>query len=111
MDSCIICYENKNLITPKNCKCKITFHEICLDKMKKSLNIDCPMCRNKIKIYNNQNYYINQNRYYNEDRIHPIINFIKFVSILFIMIIILVIFYFIFIAINFLSYLFSWFFF
>jgi len=93
MDSCIICYENNNLIIPKNCKCKITFHENCLDKMKKSLNIDCPMCRNKIMIFNKsetntRNYNLN----YNENRIHPIIYFIYIITLLLLIIFILIIF-------------------
>lgn len=48
MDSCIICYEDKNLILPQNCKCKIMMHKQCLDKMIDCLDIDCPSCRHKI---------------------------------------------------------------
>lgn len=93
MDSCIICYENNNLIIPENCKCKITFHKSCLDKMKQSLNIDCPMCRNKIIIYNRSKI---DNRNYNENRIHPIIYFIQIITIIFLLVFILLIFNFIF---------------
>lgn len=97
MDSCIICYENNNLIIPENCKCKITFHESCLDKMKQSLNIDCPMCRNKIIIYNRSKIDIrNYPRNYNENRIHPIIYFIQIITIIFLLVFILLIFNFIF---------------
>lgn len=56
MDSCIICYENKNLILPQNCKCKIMMHKQCLDKMIDCLDIDCPSCRHKIikkNVYSN----------------------------------------------------------
>jgi hypothetical protein len=62
MDSCIICYEDKDLFI-NNCKYKCIFniHQKCLDKMKEISNIDCPICRNKIyKInYNNYNYNYN----------------------------------------------------
>jgi len=71
MDSCIICYEDKNLILPPNCKCKLVLHKICLEKMIQSLNIDCPMCRNKIK---NIKMII-----YNDDRIHPLLNISKII--------------------------------
>jgi DNA-directed RNA polymerase subunit RPC12/RpoP len=98
MDSCIICYGNNNLIIPQNCKCKITFHKICLEKMKQSLNIDCPMCRHKIMIYNNKN----QNRIYNEDRIHPLIYFIQIVTIILLLVSVLSILSFILMILNFL---------
>jgi hypothetical protein len=56
MDSCIICYEDNNLILPKNykCKCKYSIHQLCFDKMKEISQIDCPICRNKI--YRNYNF-------------------------------------------------------
>ena len=56
MDSCIICYEDKNLILPQNCNCKIMLHKQCLDKMIECLDIDCPSCRHKIikkNVYSN----------------------------------------------------------
>ena len=56
MDSCIICYEDKNLILPQNCNCKIMLHKQCLDKMIECLEIDCPSCRHKII---KKNIYIN----------------------------------------------------
>ena len=49
MDSCIICFEDNNLIKPQNCNCKIYMHTHCLEKMIKCLNIDCPLCRHKIE--------------------------------------------------------------
>lgn len=61
MDSCIICYENKDLLLNK-CKytCIFNIHQKCLDEMKEISNIDCPICRNKIyKInYNYNNNYV-----------------------------------------------------
>jgi len=66
MDSCIICYEDKNLILPQNCNCKIMLHKQCLDKMIECLDIDCPSCRHKIikkNVYiNNQNNYSHYSR-------------------------------------------------
>jgi len=88
MDSCIICYESNNLIIPQNCKCKTTFHEICLEKMKKSLKIDCPICRNKIIIYDNSK---TRDINYNENRIHPIIYLIQMLTILSLLIFMLLI--------------------
>jgi hypothetical protein len=101
MDSCIICYENNNLIIPKNCKCKITFHESCLEKMKKSLHIDCPMCRNKIIIYNKSKI---DTRNHNENRIHPLIYFIQIIAIILLLVLILLLFNFVLFIIKFLSY-------
>ena len=63
MESCIICYEDKDLLLNK-CKynCIFNIHQQCLDKMKELSNINCPICRNKIyKINFNNNY----NNYYN----------------------------------------------
>lgn len=92
MDSCIVCYEDKNLILPPNCQCKIVLHKICLEKMIQSLNIDCPMCRNKIK-----NYKVIIN---NDDRTHPLINLPKIIFTL-LMIFFLILLSFIFLIINF----------
>jgi len=62
MASCIICYEDKNLLL-NNCKYKCIFkiHQKCLDKMKEISNIDCPICRNKIYKINFNNYNYNYN--------------------------------------------------
>ena len=66
MDSCIICYEDKNLILPQNCNCKIMLHKQCLDKMIECLDIDCPSCRHKIikknVYFNNQINYVHYSR-------------------------------------------------
>jgi hypothetical protein len=62
MASCIICYEDKDLLL-NNCKynCIFNIHQRCLDKMKEISNIDCPICRNKIYKIN----FINYNHNYN----------------------------------------------
>lgn len=48
MDSCIICYEENDLIYPKNCNCRVLLHDTCLEKLIETCNIDCPICRNPV---------------------------------------------------------------
>lgn len=58
MQTCLICLDDdKNLITPKHCSCKVFLHQKCLF-MIKSYGLLCPICRIKSNTFNEPNYII-----------------------------------------------------
>ncbi len=53
MDRCIICLDDKNLISYKQC-CKVLVHKTCIDKWNKKNNYKCIICRKSDSGYNDQ---------------------------------------------------------
>jgi len=82
MQTCLICLDDdKNLINPKHCSCKVYLHKKCLF-MIESYGLLCPICRIKTNNFNKPNYVLphifnNQGSIIDRILYSPIVLFIK----------------------------------